>query len=76
MKVENIQSQMRKGVLEYCILSIIKNAEVYPGDIIDEMNVIYNYNKSKKDYLKELDSTFDELAVKYNLQHYRGNNIR
>lgn len=45
-------------------------------DIIDEMNVIYNYNKSKKDYLKELDSTFDELAVKYNLQHYRGNNIR
>ena len=37
MKVENIQSQMRKGVLEYCILSIIKNGEVYPGDIIDEM---------------------------------------
>ena len=37
MKVENIQSQMRKGVLEYCILFIIKNGEVYPGDIIDEM---------------------------------------
>lgn len=37
MKVENIQSQMRKGVLEYCILSIIKNEEVYPGDIIEEM---------------------------------------
>lgn len=28
---------MRKGVLEYCILFIIKNGEVYPGDIIDEM---------------------------------------
>ena len=37
MKVENIQSQMRKGVFEYCILSIIKNGEVYPGDIIEEM---------------------------------------
>ena len=37
MKVENIQSQMRKGVLEYCILSIIKNGEAYPGDIIDGM---------------------------------------
>ena len=37
MKVENIQSQMRKGVLEYCILSIIKNGEVYPGDIIEEV---------------------------------------
>lgn len=37
MKVENIQSQMRKGVLEYCILSIIKSGEVYPGDIIEEV---------------------------------------
>ena len=37
MNVENIQSQMRKGVLEYCILSIIKNGEAYPGDIIEEM---------------------------------------
>ena len=37
MKVENIQSQMRKGVLEYCILSIIKKGEVYPGDIMEEV---------------------------------------
>ena len=37
MNVENIQSQMRKGVLEYCILSIIKRGEVYPSDIIEEM---------------------------------------
>ena len=37
MNVENIQSQMRKGVLEYCILSIIKRGEVYPSDIIEEV---------------------------------------
>ncbi|MEA4917546.1 PadR family transcriptional regulator [Proteiniphilum sp.] len=37
MNIENTQSQMRKGVLEYCILSIIKRSEAYPGDIIDEM---------------------------------------
>jgi PadR family transcriptional regulator PadR len=37
MNVENTQSQMRKGVLEYCILSIIKRGEAYPGDIIDQM---------------------------------------
>ncbi len=37
MNIDNIQSQMRKGVLEYCILSIIKRGEVYPGDIIEEM---------------------------------------
>jgi PadR family transcriptional regulator PadR len=37
MKIENTQSQMRKGVLEYCILSIIRRGEAYPGDILDEM---------------------------------------
>ena len=37
MNIENTQSQMRKGVLEYCILSIIKRSEAYPGDIIEEM---------------------------------------
>jgi PadR family transcriptional regulator, regulatory protein PadR len=37
MNIENTQSQMRKGVLEFCILSIIKRGEVYPSDIIDEM---------------------------------------
>ena len=37
MDIQNTQSQMRKGVLEFCILSIIKRGEVYPSDIIDEM---------------------------------------
>ncbi|MFN4285681.1 MAG: PadR family transcriptional regulator [Lacibacter sp.] len=37
MNIENTQSQMRKGVLEFCILSVIKRGEVYPGDIIEEM---------------------------------------
>ncbi len=37
MNVENTQSQMKKGVLEYCILAIIKQGEAYPGDITDEM---------------------------------------
>ncbi|MBM3442131.1 MAG: PadR family transcriptional regulator [Bacteroidetes bacterium] len=37
MNIENTQSQMRKGVLEFCILSIIQRAEAYPSDIIEEM---------------------------------------
>ncbi len=37
MDVENAQSQMRKGILEYCILSVIGRGEVYPTDIIDEL---------------------------------------
>jgi PadR family transcriptional regulator PadR len=37
MNIDNTQSQMRKGVLEFCILSVIKKGEAYPGDIVDEM---------------------------------------
>ncbi len=37
MDIQNTQSQMRKGVLEFCILSIIKHGEVYPSDIVDKM---------------------------------------
>src|SRR5258707_13856092 len=35
--LENTQAQMRKGVLEFCILSILANGEVYPSDIIAKM---------------------------------------
>lgn len=37
MNIENTASQMRKGVLEFCILSVIKQGEAYPSDIIDKM---------------------------------------
>ena len=35
--LENTQAQMRKGVLEFCILSIISQGEIYPSDIITKM---------------------------------------
>lgn len=34
MDLENAKAQMRKGVLEMCILAIIDEDEVYPSDII------------------------------------------
>tara|TARA_B100000809_G_scaffold28518_1_gene24770 strand:+ start:2304 stop:2627 length:324 start_codon:yes stop_codon:yes gene_type:complete len=37
MKIENTKAQMRKGVLEYCILSILKNGEAYPSEIIEKL---------------------------------------
>ena len=37
MNIENTQSQMRKGILEFCILSIIRRGESYPSDIVEEM---------------------------------------
>src|SRR5690606_38281904 len=37
MIVENTQIQMRKGILEYCILSIIARGEIYASDILGEL---------------------------------------
>jgi PadR family transcriptional regulator PadR len=37
MDLENAKAQMRKGVLELCILSILHKHEAYPSDIITEL---------------------------------------
>lgn len=37
MKIENTKAQMRKGVLEYCILSILESDEAYPSEIIEKL---------------------------------------
>ena len=37
MNIENTASQMRKGVLEFCVLSVIRQGEAYPSDIIEKM---------------------------------------
>lgn len=37
MKVENTKAQMRKGILEYCILTILSTKEAYPSEIIAEL---------------------------------------
>ena len=37
MIAENTQTQMRKGILEYCVLLIISRGEIYASDIIAEL---------------------------------------
>ena len=37
MNVENAKAQMRKGVLEYCILSILSKNSAYASDIINKL---------------------------------------
>ena len=37
MKIENTKAQMRKGILELCVLSIISQKEAYPSDIIKKL---------------------------------------
>ena len=37
MNLENTQVQMRKGILEFCILNIISRGEVYASDMLGEL---------------------------------------
>jgi PadR family transcriptional regulator PadR len=37
MKAENAKAQMRKGTLEYCILSILDKGDAYASDIINKL---------------------------------------
>ena len=37
MNLENTQVQMKKGILEYCIMHIISRGEVYASDLLNEL---------------------------------------
>ncbi|WP_196885207.1 PadR family transcriptional regulator [Aureivirga sp. CE67] len=37
MKIENTKAQMRKGVLEYCILSLLKDNDAYTSEILAQL---------------------------------------
>ncbi|MCF8379815.1 MAG: PadR family transcriptional regulator [Bacteroidales bacterium] len=37
MNVENSKAQMRKGVLEYCILLMLSRKDAYASDIINQL---------------------------------------
>ena len=75
MNIENTQSQMRKGIREFCILSIIRRGEAYPSDIVEEM-LTYRWVESNSGpprkyfsltakgqaFYSELEATWNELA--------------
>lgn len=103
MNVENIKAQMRKGILEYCILSILDKNSCYASDIIKELKEAkiivvegtlyplltrqknagllsyrweesnqgpprkyYNLTEKGKEYLIELDNSWEELVLSIN----------
>lgn len=37
MKIENTKAQMRKGVLEYCILTLLKDKDAYTSEILSQL---------------------------------------
>ncbi|MFO7621555.1 MAG: PadR family transcriptional regulator [Bacteroidales bacterium] len=104
MDLENTKAQMRKGILEYCILSVLSKDTCYASDIIKvlkEARVIvvegtlyplltrqknagllsYRWEESQqgpprkyyeltsdgRNYLKELDKSWNELVESVNL---------
>ena len=108
MKIENTKAQMRKGVPEFCILSVLYNQRMYASDILKSLKdakmlvvegtlyplltrlknaglLEYEWEESTsgpprkyylltstgKDFLKELEQTWNELnqAVKQTTKH-------
>ncbi len=37
MNIDNLKSQMRKGMLEYCVLLLLRNGDAYASEIIAKM---------------------------------------
>src|SRR3972149_7335482 len=37
MDFENVKAQMRKGVLEFCVLSILSKGDAYASDILNKL---------------------------------------
>ena len=110
MKIENTKAQMRKGVLEFCILSILESKEAYPSEVIEKLKegklivvegtlyplltrlknaglLKYRWEESKSgpprkyysltevgiEFLKELESTWNELVQAVNLTRNKTN---
>lgn len=40
MNIDNAKAQMRKGVLEYCILSVLSEGDAYASDIIHRLKEV------------------------------------
>ena len=104
MDLENTKAQMRKGILEYCILSVLSRNSCYASDIIKELKeakvivvegtlyplltrqknaglLSYRWEESQqgpprkyyelstqgKEYLVDLDRSWEELVESVNL---------
>ena len=104
MDLENTKAQMRKGILEYCILSVLSRNSCYASDIIKELKeakvivvegtlyplltrqknaglLSYRWEESQqgpprkyyeltqqgKEYLADLDKSWEELVESVNL---------
>ena len=40
MSTDNVKAQMRKGILEYCILCVLSDGDAYASDIINRLKKV------------------------------------
>ena len=68
MNIENTQAQMRKGILEYCILLIIARNDAYVQDRWEESTQgpprkYYNITEQGRQFLQALETSWEELTT-------------
>src|SRR5665648_417866 len=63
MKLENTKAQMRKGVLEYCILQVLENEPLYVSNIIESL---------KKSNLIVVEGTLYPMLTRLKNESYLG----
>lgn len=77
---DNTQTQMRKGILEFCILHIISRGEIYSSDIIKELKeakvivvegTIYPLLTKLQKHKELLDYTWRESSSGPPQKHYK-----
>ena len=77
MNTENAKSQMRKGMLEYCILLLLHKGPAYASDIIQQLKeaqlivvegTLYPLLDGEE-FLRHLDSAWNELTNTVNILH-------
>ena len=74
MNTENAKSQMRKGMLEYCILLLLHKGPAYASDIIQQLKeaqliVVEGTLYDGEEFLRHLDSAWNELTNTVNILH-------
>ena len=37
MNIENSKAQLRKGILEFCVLALLRKEEAYPSDVLNAL---------------------------------------
>ena len=71
MKIENTTAQMRKGILEFCILSLISGKDLYTTEILDtlkkgKMLVVICMQNAKWVTVARMDSKLTFMFGRYN----------